>query len=768
MISAPIYFLDLTVSPMVESARRTMSIHTQTAGRTFKIFFYAGMATLLFQGVTRAVDPEAIFKARLAGVQMNSQNWPAIEKELDSAFEAAVTDADKLKALLLLHECHGHMQRADLAYRDIERARALAPDEPADLPELAEALLGYGKYDDALKLIDKILASPAVQSEVKAKALWSKAQAFEGQNRNDKAKEVLAEIVNSPASQVGAKAQAKQELDLLGKLITPKQIWADFDPDKGDFKEEIVSEGTKEGIYSKESFVSAYVLGEEVRVYCQYKVKAGANQAPGLLNVHGWMSYPSIPMEYVNDGWAVMAYDYCGPTGARKLYTKYPDALSYGIMDKAKHKTEQQILEDPKKGADYLYYAMERRVLSYLERQKEVDKTRLGASGYSVGGSLMWALGTDPRVKAVVACFGVGWNYYYRDHAVWLYNHPYTEPPKSAGEKVLLSCLAPEAYVPYMTAATLWLNGSNDHHGGHERGLENFKRFRPGVPWSFAIQARGHHDIDRVGQDGKLWLEKHVLGKDVFWPAQPKSAIRLDAGGVPELVVTPVNPERVKTLEMYYCQKEPFNCARVWRDVACARQGNEWVGKLPVMNVEDYVFGYANVFYDTTLALSTFFNAVIPAKLGQAKATDRPAEVFAAGKDGMHWTDTCETEGVGGIKGFRPIDNQKGTGTDGLSDPKWRAPANAQLEFKFYCTEPQTVILSANDYSAEIEITASDNWQSMMVPAAKLTRGDKKEPLPDWSEAGGLRFTPKAGSDITKMLFAEFKWIPRQINKGGK
>ena len=120
-----------------------------------------------------------------------------------------------------------------------------------------------------------------------------------------------------------------------------------------------------------------------------------------------------------------------------------------------------------------------------------------------------------------------------------MYNVPYVEPRKTSGEEIYLAAIAPEAYVPAITAPTLFLNGSNDHHGGHERGLESFKRFKPGVPWAFAIQARGHHDTDKVGQDAKLWLEKYVLGKEIAWPDHPRSELTLDAEGVPQLVVMP-------------------------------------------------------------------------------------------------------------------------------------------------------------------------------------------------------------------------------------
>jgi hypothetical protein len=33
-------------------------------------------------------------------------------------------------------------------------------------------------------------------------------------------------------------------------LETPSQLWAGYDPNEGDFKEEIVREETKDGIYS--------------------------------------------------------------------------------------------------------------------------------------------------------------------------------------------------------------------------------------------------------------------------------------------------------------------------------------------------------------------------------------------------------------------------------------------------------------------------------------------------------------------------------------
>jgi hypothetical protein len=124
------------------------------------------------------------------------------------------------------------------------------------------------------------------------------------------------------------------------------------------------------------------------------------------------------------------------------------------------------------------------------------------------------------------------------------------------------------------------------------------------------------------------------------------------------------------------------------------------------------------------------------------------------------WTNIAELEGPKGIKGFRSTNNQRGSGTEQLHDPKWKAPANSNLSFKFYCTEPQVVVLTATNYhSAEIEITASDEWQQLVVPAARLTSRFSQKPMRDWAEVGEISFLPKPGSDLTKVLFADFKWL---------
>ncbi len=548
--------------------------------------------------------------------------------------------------------------------------------------------------------------------------------------------------------------------------LTPPELWKSYNPDEGPFNEEIVREETASGIYSRDSYISAYVLGEEVRVYCCYRVKAGASRAPGLLDVHGWMGMPMVSTEYVNDGWAVMAHDYCGKKDNRAHYTKYPEKLAHGRMEsKTIHAKlpDGHDITDPKQTSHYLWFAIERRVLSYLLSQKEVDKNRIGAKGYSYGGTLMWNLGMDPRVKAVVSYFGIGWITYYRDRGVWMHDPNSRQPPMSEGEKLFIQTVEAQSHAPYIGAPTMWLTGSNDHHSGHERGGETFKLFRPSVPWSFAIQARGHHNTEKLGDDAKLWLEKYVLGKNTPWPARPHADLTLDEAGVPQIRVTPDSTNSLEELQVFYAQKEPNNVHRSWRQASTVRNGNTWTATLPVLNTDDYVFAFSNARYENNIVLSSDFKAVIPSKLGKAVATDKATDVIPWGNNA--WTENEPAKTPAGIEGFRAINKKTGTRNQQMNDPAWRAKPDSALSVRLHCAEPQKLYMSANNqFDMNLELQPSGEPQTIVISAKNLRNRTTGEPMQDWAKTNDLLLMPAAGmnSDMTKVVFLEFKWVPGQ------
>ena len=67
--------------------------------------------------------------------------------------------------------------------------------------------------------------------------------------------------------------------------------------------------------------------------------------------------------------------------------------------------------------------------------------------------------------------------------------------------------------------------------------------------------------------------------------------------------------------------------------------------------------------------------------------------------------------------------------------------------------------VAGNYYEGELKITASDDWQEMVIRADQLFNRFNKQPMKNWDDVGKIHFKPKEGADITKVIFSEFKWV---------
>jgi len=191
--------------------------------------------------------------------------------------------------------------------------------------------------------------------------------------------------------------------------------------------------------------------------------------------------------------------------------------------------------------------------------------------------------------------------------------------------------------------------------------------------------------------------------------------------------------------------------------VRLERQGDIWVAKLPVANVDDYVFAFANLRYQGDIVISSDFNAAIPSKLGKAVATDTRAENLMDG-EGL-WSNVKQVEGPGGIKGIQAVQNAWAIACNSLMDPKWTAPKGSELTLKFHTTQPQAVVIGAGGrFITQVDLPASNDWQTITLPASKLLWGGNAHPLPDWSAASTITIMPAPEKDMTKVIFTDIKW----------
>ena len=81
-------------------------------------------------------------------------------------------------------------------------------------------------------------------------------------------------------------------------------------------------------------------------------------------------------------------------------------------------------------------------------------------------------------------------------------------------------------------------------------------------------------------------------------------------------------------------------------------------------------------------------------------------------------------------------------------------------------SEPQSIHFAAEElYVVPLEITASDDWQEMVIPAERLVHGISGQRLKDWRTVGSLEIRPVKGSDLTRIIFADFRWVDRKAGR---
>jgi dienelactone hydrolase len=568
------------------------------------------------------------------------------------------------------------------------------------------------------------------------------------------------------------------------RLLTPPEVWSGYKPDEGPFDEEILGRWSDQGADYKEVYFSAYVDGRTVRVYGIYAVPRGTTRVPAVMHLHGggqtvnrqWLA------AWTARGYACLTCNYHGKWPGRQRYTIFPESLKQGNHNAEYGNPALLMATEPSVRVSlwYLWTALARRSLSYLQSQPGVDRERIGAFGISMGGTTIWPFAMDPRLKAVSAIYGCGWNRYWRD--IPKYGPAEKVPEPSDADRVWNGGMEPEAYPPHIHCPVLFLSASNDNHGNMDRAYDTLARLPANVERRQAFTPRFCHHIGAdFDQDLPLWMDTWLKGGPP-WPQSPAARVSLGADGVPLLTLTADTPREVDRVAVYYAVENPRTVSRNWRDVAVTRAGECWQATLPVMHADKDLFAFANVRYRSGIHLSSNEEAVVPARLGPAKATDRASTVLYDGSDGTGmWTSgsPCTdpvpfgqvpvpiraATGPGGRLGFTvnpystPMTYQPG-------DPKWQAPAGARLSFDVATVTGETLAVTveenyfwpgAKSYQAQVAIEGRSGWQTIILGPGNFKENRQGVALTEFQRCDMLQLTgPWKDKNI---VFSNFRWV---------
>lgn len=567
----------------------------------------------------------------------------------------------------------------------------------------------------------------------------------------------------------------------IGRVpMTVEQLWGGFDPRQEPLEPEVLKEWEHDGAVCRIVRYRVGVFkGEPATVASFYAFPKGGTKLPALVDLHGGGQSASLGsvVTWAKRGYATISLNWGGnPMRLGQEVWEGPqtdwgrlDATHPPQRNKANHfagpltpdNYTLDPVESPRNSNWFLVLLAARRGITFLEHQPEVDATRIGVRGHSMGGKLTTNLaGIDKRVKAAVpSCGGSG----------DLVESEATVPGGSRTKRTAmeLGCVSDNAYLPLLTCPVLWLSPTNDFHAHIDNMAWNWRNL-PDDRLRFSISPHFNHRHDEAHAVTEwMWFDQHLKDAAFAMPRTPWIALDLEAaGGVPQVTVTPDDSLTVRRVDVFYAV-DPHALTRFWRDARAVKTDGRWHATCPVPSLDQPIFAFANVVYDAPADYRTASQSpnpdldgmfVISSRVLSAgpealraagvKATDQPERLIDDGSRGWHdwyllnwghpplWTVT----------------------TRKLKDPTWRGPDGATLTFEVRCESDNQVVVTVNtnawgamvpgkpavDYAVVKPLTGSPDWQTVSVGLQELVATDPKasEPLAHWRNVTELSISP--------------------------
>jgi hypothetical protein len=602
----------------------------------------------------------------------------------------------------------------------------------------------------------------------------------------------------------GPHAMSKDTLPPLQGDAVPQtvgELWADYDPRAEPIDVEVLKEWEEDGIVFKVLRYRVGVFkGEKAMMAAVYGHPKGGTNLPGLVQIHGGGQFAHANAVRTNAkrGYATISIAWAGrlsapgyQVGPEQVKLFWDDATNdpnyklttdWGAIDAyhapSRYPGNNFVLNPPSehsidpvpspRNSGWLPCTMAaRRALTFLEQQPEVDGSRLGVYGHSMGGKLtVLTAGSDDRVKAAApSCGGI--------------SDRQKDGPGSKG------VLADDVYLKRITCPIMFLSPANDFHG-RINDLQSAIDEIQTDEWRVTCAAHhNHQDTAEYEVATQLWMDQHLKGA-FSMPKTPETRLTLAAdSGMPRITVLPDVSKPILRVDVYYTVqgvvdpegKDRGNTiARFWHHAATEKDVETWNADLPLPAVDKPLWVYANVIYplDPPVSGSGYYYGDYTAdrfNLSSRMAMISSDELAEAGaRVTMEPSLMIETfKGDWEQEWFTYKPQEWGRFTHKLHSDVWKAPEAATMAFEVRADEPNKMVVDLDGNAAEIEVRGGPEWQAVRLAVSDF-HDAAGHPRIDWKGIRELRLVEKDrlsvkvdGADKQVVLGGEWKGAPPEF-----
>tara|TARA_B110000908_G_scaffold149901_2_gene183522 strand:+ start:13391 stop:15193 length:1803 start_codon:yes stop_codon:yes gene_type:complete len=574
-----------------------------------------------------------------------------------------------------------------------------------------------------------------------------------------------------------------------------EELWQGFDPQKEPLDVEVLKEWEEDGVVLKVLRYRVGIFkGKKAMIAAVYGYPKGAKNLPGLVQIHGGGQYAHYKTALTNAkrGYATISISWAGRLSAPdylvnpqvvKLFwenkTKDPQykiTTDWGALDgyhapsrNGKNAFVSIItapwtldsVVSPRNNSWFLATMGARRALTFLEKQPEVDASKLGVYGHSMGGKLtVLTAGSDSRVKAAApSCGGISDRY--------------------NKEPLHRNAVGDSPYLQHIACPTMFLSPANDFHG-HINDLPQAVSELKTKHWRVACNAHlNHRDLPSGEVATQLWFDEHLKGTFKF-PETPGSELQLKtADHIPFFSATPDDSKKIASVDIYYTQQgveggdrqlRLNRINRYWHHASADVNGKTWAAKLPVVDAEKALWVYANVHYELetpvsgvgyyygdytakTFNLSSLVKLVKPGELKAAGvlATVKPSLVIEA------------FEGDWKKNFFQHQTKNWEYRTHKVYSPLWKAPVGGSICIDLLAEEANKCVIGIDGYAAEIKHAGGGVWKTITLSLSDF-KDANNQALKSWDDIYELRLiaaehlrSSKGKDRVTRLVGAGWK-----------
>jgi hypothetical protein len=411
------------------------------------------------------------------------------------------------------------------------------------------------------------------------------------------------------------------------KIMTPAQVWQDYDAEKESL-ETLINDEYKENLYLHRSYTITACTVEDgkvrVGVRVTQNIKLRRKKAVLIVQEYRKKVQKKVVKDLADMGYKVVVPDCTGNDISYK--TTFPPSLKYGNIAEAEEHISQ-VCPTAKETCQYLYSMVVKRTITFIKKELGIDDIIVMGIGDATEVAMQVA-GSDIRLKGLVCINGAG----YREY---IGLNKYGEKNELEIDHKLMCWLtgvAAVAYAKHIQVPIMIAISSNGREADIDR-LSNLMMLLKENQANIVITPRSADSISHQAYMTTLnWIE------DIFSKRKslknPKTQIRASDG----LIYADVKADKskdIKEVAVYYSYGEYDHLVRNWHKKVCdAISPDQFLAKLDVGVTEGPIFAFCKVEYHDGIALCSLEDYQELAEFEIKKTVDLDSRIVYEGAMG--------------------------------------------------------------------------------------------------------------------------------------